>query len=225
MNGKIAEFDVEDSRKDAYLPLSPEHFAEMEKQNKMSEYRSYLMEDVERLWFLNTQDKLIIHMAAAELGQLHEDKRPNGTPRRKWGCPIMTLYKLDTPLYLEDRRLEGRNPQGPVYTTSKPDVKVTKLWSHQHEGILKTVTDPKELEQAIGMINKPDGVLVLAETQWEHPISNKWEAIPIETWRLLDPEMPKPPTPPLPTQTEEQEHTMKHWSFCQNPDCKYHQGN
>ena len=47
LNGKIAGFDVEDSRKDTYLPLLPEHFAEMEKQNKTSEYRSYLMEDIE----------------------------------------------------------------------------------------------------------------------------------------------------------------------------------
>ena len=42
LNGKIAGFDMEDSTKDAYLPLAPEHFAEMEKQNKTSEYRSYL---------------------------------------------------------------------------------------------------------------------------------------------------------------------------------------
>jgi hypothetical protein len=111
------------------------------------------------------------------------------------------------------------------YTTSKPDVKMTKLWSHQHEGILKTVTDPKELEQAIGAINVPDGVLVPDETRWEHRISNEWEVVPIETWGLPDPEMPKPPTPPPPTRTEEQEHAMKHWSFCRNPNCKYHQGN
>jgi hypothetical protein len=153
LNGKIARFDVEDSRMDAYLPLSPEHFAEMEKQNKTSEYRSYLIEDIERLWFLNTQDKLVTHMAAVETGQFHEDKRPDGTPKRKWKYPITTLYKLDTPLYPKDRCLEGQNPQGPVYTTSKPNVKMTKLWSHQHEGILKTVTNPKELEQAIETIN------------------------------------------------------------------------
>ena len=48
---------------------------------------------------------------------------------------------------------------------------MTKLWSHQHDGILKTVTDPKELEEAIGVINKPDGVLV-PETRWEHRISD-----------------------------------------------------
>ena len=102
MNGKIVGFDVEDSQKDAYLPLAPEHFAEMEKQNKTSEYRSYLMEDIERLWFLNTQDKLVTHMAAVETGQLHEDKRPDGTPKRKWKYPITTFYKLDTPLYPKD---------------------------------------------------------------------------------------------------------------------------
>ena len=89
LNGKIAGFDVEDSTKDAYLPLAPEHFAEMEKQNKTSEYRSYLMEDIERLRFLNTQDKLVTHMAAVETGQLHEDKKPDGTPKRKWKYPIM----------------------------------------------------------------------------------------------------------------------------------------
>ena len=101
---------------------------------------------------------------------------------------------------------------------------MTKLWSHQHDGILKTVTDPKELEEAIGVINKPDRVLV-PETRWEHCISDGWEAIPIETWGLPDPEMPKPPTPPPPIRTEEQEHAMKHWSFCRNPDCKYHRRN
>ena len=47
LNGKIVGFNVEDSQKDAYLPLAPEHFAEMERQNKTSEYRSYLMEDIE----------------------------------------------------------------------------------------------------------------------------------------------------------------------------------
>jgi hypothetical protein len=153
-------------------------------------------------------------MAAVELGQLHEDKRPDGIPKRTRKYPITTLYKLNTPLYLKDQRLEGQNPQGPVYMTSKPDMKMTKLWSHQHEGTLKTVTDPKELEQAIGAINKPDGVLVPAKTQLEHPISNAWEVIPIETWGLPDPKMLKPLTPPPPTRTEEQEHTMKHWSFC-----------
>ena len=183
------------------------------------------MEDIERLWFLNTQDKLVTHMAAVETGQLHNDKQPDGTPRRKWKYPITTLYKLDTPIYPKERRLEGRNPQGPVYTTSKPEVKMTKLWSHQHERILKTVTDPKELEQAIGAINVPDGVLVPDETRLEHPISDGWEAIPIETWELPDPKMPKPLTPPPPTRTEEQEHAIKHWSFCRNPDCKYHRGN
>ena len=147
-------------------------------------------------------------MAAVETGQLHEDKRPDGTPKRKWKYPITTFYKLDTPLYLKDRRLEGRNPQGPVYTTSKPNVKMTKLWSHQHEEILKMVTDPKELEQAIGAINRPDGVLVPDQT------SDAWEASPIETWGPPDPKMLKLLTPPPPTQTEEQEHAMKHWSFC-----------
>ena len=98
---------------------------------------------------------------------------------------------------------------------------MTKLWSHQHDRILKTVTDPKELEQAIGAINVPDGVLVPDETRWEHRISDGWEAIPIETWGLPDPERPKLPTPPLPARTEEQEHAMKHWSFCRNPDCKH----
>ena len=209
MNGKIVGFDVEDSTKDAYLPLAPEHFAEMEKQNKTSEYRSYLMEDIERLWFLNTQDKLVTHMAAVETGQLHKDKSPDGTPRRKWKYPITTLYKLDTPLYPKDRRLEGRNPQGPVYTTSKPEVKMTKLWSHQHEGILKTVTDPKELEQAIEAINKPDGVLVPGSNRLggissgelpdgvPAPDGDVWEPT-MNNWGLLDPEMPKPPTPPPP---------------------------
>ena len=216
----ITGFYVEDSRKDTYLPLSPEDFAEMEKQNKTSEYRSYLMEDIKRLWFLNTKDKLVTNMAAVELGQLHTDKRPDGTPKRKRKYPITTFYRLDTPLYPKDQRLEGWNPQGPVYT-SKPDIKMTKLWSHQHGGTSKMVTDPKEVEQAIGAINKPDGVLVPAETQLEHHISDTWEAIPIETWGLPDPKMPKLPTP-LPTQTKEQEHAMKHWSFCQNPDCKYH---
>ena len=76
------------------------------------------------------------------------------------------------------------------------------------------VTDPKELEQAIRVINKPDGVLVPAETRLEHLISNAWEVIPIETWGLPDPKMLKLPTLPLPTQIEEQEHGMKHWSFC-----------
>ena len=158
-------------------------------------------------------------MAVVETGQLHEDKRPDGTPKRKWKYPIMTFYKLDTPLYPKDRCLEGQNPQGPVYTTSKPDVKMTKLWSCQHEGTLKMVTDMKGLEQAIGAINRPDGVLV------PNPTADAWEAIPIETWGLPDPKMLKPPTPPPPTRTEEQEHTMKHWSFCQNPDYKYHRGN
>ena len=50
-----------------------------------------------------------------KLGQLHEDKRPNRTPKRKWKYPIMTLYKLNMPLYPKDQYLEGRNPQGPVY--------------------------------------------------------------------------------------------------------------
>ena len=107
--------------------------------------------------------------------------------------------------------------------TSKTDVEMTKLWSHQHEGILKTVTGLKELEHAIEAVNKPDGVLV-PETWWEHPISDVWEPT-MNNWGLSDPEMPKPPTPPPPTRTEEQEHAMKHWSFCRNPDCKYHRGN
>ena len=134
LNEKIAGFNVEDSRKDAYLPLSLEQFSEMEKQNKTPEYKSYLMEDIERLWSLNTQDKLVTHMAVVELGQPHEDKRPDGTPKRKWKYPITTFYKLDTPLYPKEQRLEGRSPQGPVYTTSKPNVKMTKLWSDQLEG-------------------------------------------------------------------------------------------
>jgi hypothetical protein len=85
--------------------------------------------------------------------------------------------------------------------------------------MLKTVTDPKELEQAIGAINRPDGALV------PDPVSDTWEVIPIETWGLPDPKMPKLPTPLPPTRTEEQEHAIKHWSFCRNPDCKYHRGN
>ena len=54
LNGKIIRFNVEDSRKDTYLPLLPEHYAEMEKQNKTSKYQNYFMEDIEWLWFLNT---------------------------------------------------------------------------------------------------------------------------------------------------------------------------
>ena len=123
---------------------------------------------------------------------------------------IPSQHKLDT-LYLKDQCLEGHNPQGPVYTTSKPNVKMTKLWSHQHKGIGKVMTDLKELEQAI---NEPDGVLVPTETRLEHHIPDVWEAIPIKTWGLPDPKMPKPLTPPPPSRTEEQEHAMKHWSFC-----------
>ena len=126
------------------------------------------------------------------------------------------IRKIDA---LRDRILRDQ-----WYTTSKPDVKMTKLWSHQHEGILKTVTDPKELEQAIGAINVPDGVLAPGETGWEHHIPDVWEPT-MNNWGLSDPEMPKPPTPPPPTRTEEQEHAMKHWSFCRKPDCKYHRGN
>ena len=65
------------------------------------------MEDIKRLWLLNTQNKLDTHMAAVETGQLHIDKRPDGTPKRKWKYPITTFYKLDTPLYPKDHRLEG----------------------------------------------------------------------------------------------------------------------
>ena len=78
------------------------------------------------------------------------------------------------------------------------------------------MTDLKELEQAIRTINKPDRMLV------PDPTIDAWEVIPIETWGLPDPEMPKLPTPLPPTRTEEQEHAMKHWSFCHNPDWKYH---
>ena len=87
-------------------------------------------------------------------------------------------------------------------------MKLTKLWTHQHKGIWETVTDPEKLEQAIETINEPDGVLV------PDPIRDTWEAIPIETWGPPDPEMLKPPTLPPRTRTEEQEHAMKHWSFC-----------
>ena len=61
------------------------------------------------------------------------------------------------------------------------------------------VTDPEKLEQAIETINEPDEALVPTRTQLKHHISDTWEAIPIETWGLPDPEMPKPSTPPLPT--------------------------
>ena len=87
-------------------------------------------------------------------------------------------------------------------------MKMTKLWSHQHKGIEKVMTHLKEVKQAIGAINKPHGMLV------PDPTIDTWEAIPMETWGLPDPKMPKPPTPPPPTRTEGQEHAMKHWSFC-----------
>ena len=63
-NGRITRFDVEDNRKDAYLLDMPEHLKEVEKKKEMSEYRGYLMDDIERLWLNNNKSHFVTHVAA-----------------------------------------------------------------------------------------------------------------------------------------------------------------
>jgi hypothetical protein len=183
-----AQLDITSTN--AYIPLQPQFFEQMENQKKTAEYRSYLMNEVERLWFMNMESHFIMHMAEARQGTTHSDKQPDRTLKKKCKYHITALHKLDTPLYPNDRRLQQRNPQGPIYMTKKPPVELIKLWMDKG----------KEKEK---------------ET---------WEASPIETWGNDPPEDPKPPSPPLPQKTEEQKHAAMHWSFCQEPDCQYHQG-
>ena len=63
-NGRITRFDVEDNRKDAYLLDMPEHLKEVEKKKEMSEYRGYLMDNIERLWLYNNKSHFVTNVAA-----------------------------------------------------------------------------------------------------------------------------------------------------------------
>ena len=66
--------DCKESDTNVYLPLRPEHFPEMEKGNKMSEYRNQLMEGVKRFWFWNTKTHFVTHMAEVNGRMLHNAK-------------------------------------------------------------------------------------------------------------------------------------------------------
>jgi hypothetical protein len=47
---------------DAYIPLQPQSFEQLESQEKEGEYRNYQMKDVKRLWYMNTESCFITHM-------------------------------------------------------------------------------------------------------------------------------------------------------------------
>jgi hypothetical protein len=185
--------------------LQPQFFEQLENQEKKAEYQSYLMNNVRQLWYFNTESHFVAHMAEVSAGRGHNDKQLDGTSKRKWKYPINTLYKLDTPLYPNDQQLQKKNPRGPVYTTMKPNVKLTKLW---HNDQVKMPRKPTK--EDMKKINKPNGFIY-------------WEAAPIETWGIDPPSSPKPPSPPPLTKTDKQKHAAMHWSFCRKrPDCPYH---
>jgi len=124
------EPDMEKPTEDAILPLNPVFFQELENQRKTAEYRNYHMPIIKRIWFWNTETRSVTHMAEVDKPQAHSDHRANGTKKRQWKYPIITLYKLEAPVISNDVRLDYSRPNGPVYQQEKlSHTPLSCIWS------------------------------------------------------------------------------------------------
>jgi len=124
------EPDMEKPTEDAILPLNPVFFQELENQRKTAEYRNYHMPIIKRIWFWNTETRSVTHMAEVDKPQTHSDHRANGTKKRHWKYPIITLYKLEAPIVSNDVRLDYSRPNGPVYQQEKlSHTPLSCIWS------------------------------------------------------------------------------------------------
>jgi len=66
---------------DVFLPLLPQFFEKIEIREKTHEYQNYLLPEAKCFWFINTETKMITHMAKVGGGKQHEDKQPDGMPK------------------------------------------------------------------------------------------------------------------------------------------------
>ena len=97
-NGKETTSEENFKITQGLLPLLPQFFEEIETQRKTYEYRNHLFPDVWKMWLVNTENDKITHMIEVGNGEEHNDKRPDGSSKRKYWYPILACYKLDQSL-------------------------------------------------------------------------------------------------------------------------------
>ena len=105
------------------LPLLPQFFDEIETRRKTYKYRNHLFPDVRKMWLVNTETDMITHMIEVEKGEKHNDKRPDGSPKRKYKYPIIACYRLDTPIL---SRIAVKEFDDRIYDLTD---KLTKVWA------------------------------------------------------------------------------------------------
>jgi hypothetical protein len=138
----ITSQEENEGTEDAILPIHSRFLQELCSQEKVAEYRSYHMERVHRLWFMDTETHLITHMAEVDGPQEHQDLRQDKTKKRHWKYPIITFYSLDIPASSMHQKLQGPKPSGPVfqekYFITSP---LTLVWSKKFTGDLVATGD------------------------------------------------------------------------------------
>ena len=123
MNGKeiVPEKDFKETQ--GLLPLQPQFFNEIETRRKTYEYRNHLFPNVQKMWLVSTEMKMITHMIEVGKGEEHSDTRFDGSPKRKYRYPILACHKLDEPI-LSRIPIKG-------FDTRIQDLtdKLTKIWA------------------------------------------------------------------------------------------------
>jgi hypothetical protein len=99
---------------DAILPIQSDLLQQAVKGDKIAEYRSYLIPNVQRLWFCDNTSRLVTHMAEVSPGTTHQDRRPNGTFKRPYRYCYQRFYRVITPFRPTQEELLQFEPTGPV---------------------------------------------------------------------------------------------------------------
>ena len=107
------------------LPLLPQFFGEIETQKKTYKYRNHLFPEVQKMWLVNTETDRITHMIEVGKGEEHNDKRPDGSSKRKYRYPILTCHKLGQTL----PRCLKVPIQGFETIINNPTNNLTKIWA------------------------------------------------------------------------------------------------
>ena len=83
-NGKESIPEETLSIKEVSLLLLPQFFKEIKTWRKTYEYQNYLIPKVQHLWFVNTETNTTTHIAKVGEGEEYNDKRSDGSPKRKY---------------------------------------------------------------------------------------------------------------------------------------------
>jgi hypothetical protein len=142
MNLKQLKETWPDNGTDVVLPILPELLQQIQEGTKIAEYRSYRMDNVQRIWFCaNHNQQQITVMAEVTPAEIHDDRRPDGTFKRPYKYRFRRVFNLKTPFTCNHPRLKEEKPSGPVTLNNKPKSSLTLIQDYTQEYEIQCIDD------------------------------------------------------------------------------------